>query len=282
MPRRIWLVMTPEISRAPMSAPKAAAAATRSAETVGPTASASARAARTVAIMFEPVSPSGTGKTFSALTSSTAASRPAAAARKAPRRPSPSQVRRAIKPSSCDVGPAVGKLRRPEARGGRRRRRLAAGMELEAGDADRQVVDLPAERASNRVAHREIDLPGNLGDRQSLRDAQVHADRQPPAGDGDPQPAGPVLDPAQDAVRPVAGEARDAVLAEGHTADDVDDGASRDQRPTADGSVRHSPSLVRPARASGAARGAWYSTAPFAPGRCDCFFSDHPEVLSVA
>ena len=79
IPLRIWLVITPELPRAPMSAPKLIAAAIRSAG--WPAApSASSRATRTVATMFEPVSPSGTGKTFRALISSTCASRLATAA----------------------------------------------------------------------------------------------------------------------------------------------------------------------------------------------------------
>ena len=60
MPRKIWLVITPELPRAPMSAPKLIAAAIRSAGCPA-TVSASSSAARTVANMFEPVSPSGTG-----------------------------------------------------------------------------------------------------------------------------------------------------------------------------------------------------------------------------
>ncbi len=60
MPRKIWLVITPELPRAPISAPKLIAAATRSAGWPA-AASASSSAARTVANMFEPVSPSGTG-----------------------------------------------------------------------------------------------------------------------------------------------------------------------------------------------------------------------------
>ena len=59
MPARIWLVMTPELPRAPISAPKLAAWATRSASASGPARSASSSAARTVASMFVPVSPSG-------------------------------------------------------------------------------------------------------------------------------------------------------------------------------------------------------------------------------
>jgi hypothetical protein len=52
--------MTPEFPRAPMSAPKLIAAATRSAGWPA-AASASSSAALTVAAMFDPVSPSGTG-----------------------------------------------------------------------------------------------------------------------------------------------------------------------------------------------------------------------------
>src|SRR6185369_9741813 len=156
---------------------------------------------------------------------------------------------------------------------------LAARVQLEAGDADRQLVDLAAERRSNGMPYREVDLARDLGDGQALGDAQVHPDRQRTPGDRDAQATRTVLDPAEDAVREAAGEPGDAVLAEGHAADDVDDGASRDQRPSADGSFRHSPSLMRPARASGAARGAWYSTAPFAPNRAGRPLSDHPEVL---
>ena len=52
--------MTPELPRAPISAPKLIAAAIRSAGWPA-AASASSRAALTVANMFEPVSPSGTG-----------------------------------------------------------------------------------------------------------------------------------------------------------------------------------------------------------------------------
>ena len=60
MPRKIWLVMTPELPRAPISAPKLMAAAILSVER-SVAASASSRAALTVAYMFVPVSPSGTG-----------------------------------------------------------------------------------------------------------------------------------------------------------------------------------------------------------------------------
>ena len=252
-------MITPELPRAPISAPNAAAAATRSAETVGPSASASASAARTVAIMFEPVSPSGTGKTFSALTSSTLASSAAAAARKAPRRPAPSHAstghQRPPSGSRAHQATSVPLSARsdgPSPLGGLRLRRLAAGVELELGDADRQVIDLAPECRPDRVADREIDLARDLADRQAVGDAQVHADPERAVGDGDAQAAGPLLDPAEDAVCPVAGEARDAVRPERHATHDVDDRAPRDERPPGDGWLRHRPSSTRPARRPGA------------------------------
>src|SRR5215212_1808125 len=204
--------MTPEFPRAPISAPKAAAEATRSAETVGPSPSASASAARTVAIMFDPVSPSGTGKTLRALTSSTAASRPAAAARKAPRRPAPSHDLRAIRrPPSEDVRPAVGEVRRAEARPGWWLRRLAAGVDLEASDADRQRVDLASHRCADGVADGVVDLARHLGHREAVGHPQVQTDHEPPIGDRDTEAAGALLDPAEQPISPAAGESGDAV-----------------------------------------------------------------------
>ena len=61
MPRKIWLVITPELPRAPISAPKLIAAGDPLRGDRGSTPSASSSAAFTVANMFEPVSPSGTG-----------------------------------------------------------------------------------------------------------------------------------------------------------------------------------------------------------------------------
>src|SRR6185436_15292723 len=101
----------------------------------------------------------------------------------------------------------------------------APGMDLEARDADRQLVHLSPDSGPDGVAHGLVDLARDLGDRQALRDAEVHPDRERAAGDGHAQAAWTVLDPAEHAIRPVAGEARDPVLAQGHAADDVDDGA---------------------------------------------------------
>ena len=59
--------MTPELPRAPLSAPRAAAAATTETSALS-TAESSLTALIMVRDMLVPVSPSGTGKTFSAST----------------------------------------------------------------------------------------------------------------------------------------------------------------------------------------------------------------------
>ena len=70
MPRRIWLVMTPELPRAPMSEPCVMAAAMSAMEASLGSASTSATTVPSVSDMLVPVSPSGTGKTLSLLISS--------------------------------------------------------------------------------------------------------------------------------------------------------------------------------------------------------------------
>src|SRR5579863_5963227 len=68
-PRKIWERMTPELPRAPSSAPCESFAAMMPAE-VSSLASIARIAACMVADILEPVSPSGTGKTLSALMAS--------------------------------------------------------------------------------------------------------------------------------------------------------------------------------------------------------------------
>jgi len=82
MPRSTWERMTPELPRAPISAPSETTRATWDTVSCG-RESSSASAARMVRDMFVPVSPSGTGKTFSELTMSTCASSQALAERNA-------------------------------------------------------------------------------------------------------------------------------------------------------------------------------------------------------
>ena len=224
--------------------------------------------------MFEPVSPSGTGKTLRALTSSTAASRPAAAARKAPSRP-------------CAVARPAGHQPRPSCCGGitrrpsrcrpgptARARRLGRGAAARRPDGARgcatRIVSRSTSRPSAvriawRTAWSTCRATSAIG--QAVGDAEVQPDRERPARDGDAQAAGPLLDPAEESVRPGAGEAGDAVRAERDAAHDVDHGTARHERPTADRTVRHRPSHPAPRAAPGSARGAWYSTAPFRPDR---------------
>ena len=70
MPRRIWLVMTPELPRAPMSEPCVIALAMSRIEAPAGSISTSETTVPSVSDMFVPVSPSGTGKTLSLLISS--------------------------------------------------------------------------------------------------------------------------------------------------------------------------------------------------------------------
>ena len=224
--------------------------------------------------MFEPVSPSGTGKTLSALTSSTrgleargggaeGAEQARAVARAAGHQARPTcgdgLMRR---PSRCRRGRTA---RGPAACGGGRR--LAARMQLELRDADRQPVDLAPERRPDRVSDRVIHLSRDLRDRQAVGDPEVQPDRERPARDGDAQAAGALLDPAQHSIGPVAGEAGDAVRPERDAAHDVDHGTARHERPTADEPSGTDPPSCAPRATPGSARGAWYSTAPLGPDR---------------
>jgi len=70
MPRRICDKITPELPRAPFSAPADSAAAARAAHAERPCAFSSANAERIVNSMLAPVSESATGKTLSRLISS--------------------------------------------------------------------------------------------------------------------------------------------------------------------------------------------------------------------
>ena len=69
-PRRIWLVMTPELPRAPISEPWVMAWATSDMVASLGRASTSLTTVPSVSDMFVPVSPSGTGNTLSLLISS--------------------------------------------------------------------------------------------------------------------------------------------------------------------------------------------------------------------
>ena len=69
-PRRICEVMTPELPRAPMSAPVVMALRISAAEAPMDSLARLATTDSSVSDMFVPVSPSGTGKTLRRLTSS--------------------------------------------------------------------------------------------------------------------------------------------------------------------------------------------------------------------
>ncbi|HUQ44145.1 MAG TPA: hypothetical protein VM451_07020 [Candidatus Limnocylindria bacterium] len=126
--------------------------------------------------------------------------------------------------------------------------RFPAGVELQAGDPDGELSHLSPERGPDRVANGQVHLPGDLRDRKTMRNPEVEADRQASARNRDAEAAGSLFDPAEDAIRPVAGEPGNPVRAERHPSNDVDHRAAGHERPPGDGLLRHRPSLLRRAR----------------------------------
>ena len=60
------------------------------------------------------------------------------------------------------------------------------------------------------MSHRVVHLSSHLRDRQAVGDPDVQPDREGPARDRDAQAARALLDPAQQSIRPGAGEAEPA------------------------------------------------------------------------
>ncbi len=229
--RRIWLAMTPELPRAPISAPKLIAAATRSASAFGSTLSASSSAARTVASMLDPVSPSGTGNTFRALISSTLASRLATALLNAARKPRAVADRRGIRrrPSRC------------------RRGRPCSGSSPGAASASgvtpcswrRWPIRIATRSGSRRSARTSVyriggfDLPGDLGDRQPVGDREIELDGQLVLDLEPHARVGQTHAFEQTAHRAAAGEPGHAVDRQRRGANEVTDGPACHQRAAA-------------------------------------------------
>ena len=170
--------------------------------------------------MLEPVSPSGTGKTLSALISSTWTSRLATAARTASTSPAPSQARR-----TTYAGALVGAARRPadSPRPGTGRER-AAGEPL---DVDRHGC---RSRARARVAARSgsRSRPAGRPRRPAARRRSSGARRRPPRGAGR-RGSGAARGPRRPQER--LGEAGDAVAAEDGGAHDLLEGARASRAP---------------------------------------------------
>src|SRR5215207_9784924 len=244
IPRKIWLVMTPELPRAPMRAPKLMAAAMRSAGWPA-TASASSSAALTVATMFVPVSPSGTGNTLRPLISSVWASRLATAARNASSNPAPSQERRAIsRAPSGDVRTTIGQVPDVHRRElDDRRRGQGRGLVAQAVDVDRQAVDLAFERVADPIADRRVDLARHLGDRHAVGDRQVELDLER-GSERHPQPARAEPQPLADAPQEPAAEPGHPVRAERRGPDDVDDRTARHKQATGNGFGGHARGVL--------------------------------------
>ena len=162
MPRNSCERITPELPRAPISAPSAIAAVTlltlRSAG-----ASASSRADWIVASVLEPVSPSGTGNTLSAFTSSTcAAGIGRCLAQRAKIRP-------------VHDGPLISARAPCRGQPGARGQRPSS-------DQHHQLVDLLADIALDGVAHGVGDVGRDGGRWHALDEGEVDFDPQGAAG----------------------------------------------------------------------------------------------------
>ena len=231
MPARIWLVITPELPRAPISAPKLAACATRSTSASGPARSASSSAARTVAshvragvavrdrehvqrVDLVDVRLEAGDRAAERRQEAGAVARPAGHQATSVPLPARSEERGSwLVPCSAGCG-------------------ALAGIVTQAADADRDAVGFATQRVDERVANRRVDLARDLRDRQAVGDAQVQVDGQRVA-DLQAQARGRDAEaPQQPADRATAREARHAVRGQRRASDEVADGAPGDQRST--------------------------------------------------
>ena len=172
----------------------------------------------------------------------------------------------------------------------RRRRRTATSVPLSArsdgpspvGGPRRGGLPPDGPRPATRIDSWSTSRPSAVGSRgappsrpagpprrsAALGDTEVQPDRRvPPPATDTRSPPGRRSISRTTTGRPAARESGDAVRAERHAADDVDDGPSSHERPAGDGDP--ATPLVRWATAApvGNRRDAWYSTAPFGPDR---------------
>ena len=174
MPRKIWLVMTPELPRAPMSAPKLMAAAIALGRLAGDRlrlvqggldrgqhvragVAVGDRVDVELVDLVDVGLEVGDGR--------------------------PERLEQAVAvagPSGHlgDVRAAVGEVARadPHRQRGRGRGQRPARRDVQAVDVDDEPGDLAAQRPADRVADRAVDLAGDLGDRHAERDRQVELD----------------------------------------------------------------------------------------------------------
>ena len=142
------------------------------------------------------------------------------------------------------------------------------GCSSSRGDADRELVDLPPERGPDRVADRQIDLARDLGDRQPVGDAQAHPDRQlPPATDTRSPPGRRSIQPRRRSIQPPAKPATPYDPSATPRTMSITARRVTSARPAMPWSGKAPPRNRAWRAGPGSARGAWYSTAPFGPDR---------------
>src|SRR3984957_5127706 len=215
-PRRICDRITPLLPRAPMSDPCAAAARTESTAEGAGASPASSTADRSVRYMFEPVSPSGTGKTLRSLISCWFAS---------------SQESAAVRPlSTCSPPTSRSGSRSTDSSGAG----LVAGtvaLRMNALDVDVHCDHGQAEGLFHRVTHRAHQIVRDLADAGPVLRDDVELDDEPVGGDLDLDPAMDVL-PIEAFGDPVGkaagGHPDDAVALVGGMTHDRGDHTGRD------------------------------------------------------
>src|SRR5439155_5958517 len=135
---------------------------------------------------------------------------------------------------------------------------------------------LAAQRLPDRVTDGGIDLPGHLGDRETMSDGQVEVDRQL-VTEADPDPGRRPAQPREQAVAAASTENSDAVGPERGRSDYVGQRPARDQRSSRGLRRRiggHAAGILPRAWVVDArwlrARSGCYHTAPLAPSSRAC------------
>src|ERR1700686_5125611 len=172
-PRRICERMTPLFPRAPMSDPWAAAASTESAASGVGASRASSTAERRVRYMFEPVSPSGTGKTLRSLISCWLAS---------------SHESAAVSPARTCSPPIWRSGSRSTASSGAGLVADTVALRMNALDVHVHRNHGQAQRLLDGVAHRTHQVVGHLADTGAVFDDHVKLDDEPVGGHLDLDP----------------------------------------------------------------------------------------------
>src|SRR5580658_4627721 len=218
--------MTLLLPRAPMSEPWAAAASTESAADGTGASRASSTDERRVRYMFEPVSPSGTGKTFRSLISCWLAS---------------SQDSAAVSPARI-CSPAISRSgSRSTASSGAGLVADTISLRMDALDVDVHRHHRQSERSLNRVADGAHQVVGDLADSGPVLDDHVQLDHEPVRGDLNLDPAVDVLaiQALGDAVAQAASRhAHDPVRLVGCVANDRGHHTRRDLDPPEGGGAR--------------------------------------------